>query len=152
MAGNRIYEDEIFFERISLHPRCYRLGQAVWVDIRGASAPATRSFVWSQEFCCDVIGLRGGVVGGLPCSLRNAVSHQTGCACVDFIKFSDVSVWLYMVGFKGWCSCLGTLTKQLPVSPETAEAIMLTIAVFLFAGSCYYLLPYVKSRTMSQES
>ena len=59
---------------------------------------------------------------------------------------------LYMVGFKGWCSCLGTLTKQLPVSPETAEAIMLTIAVFVFIGSCYYLLPYVKSRTMSQES
>jgi len=111
VAGNRIYEDEIFFERISLHPRCYRLGQAVWVDIRGASAPATRSFVWCQEFCCDVIGFRGGVVGGLPCSLRNAICHQAGCACVDFIKFSGVSVLALHGRVQGVVFLLGYVDK-----------------------------------------
>lgn len=86
--------------------------------------------------------------------ILSATQSVTKLAALAWISstFLAYRFGLYMIGFKGWCSCLGTLTKQLPVSLETAEAIMLTIAAFMFAGSCYFLLHYVKSRKMSKES
>ncbi|MGH7979675.1 MAG: hypothetical protein ACREE6_09890 [Limisphaerales bacterium] len=42
---------------------------------------------------------------------------------------------LYWVGYMGLCPCLGTLTADLPVSPEVAETALDVIVAYLLVGS-----------------
>jgi hypothetical protein len=47
---------------------------------------------------------------------------------------------LILVGYHKPCSCLGTLTSTLHISPDTANKIMEVILFFLLIGSYYILI------------
>jgi len=49
---------------------------------------------------------------------------------------------LILVGYRKPCSCLGTLTSALHISPDTANKIMEVVLFFLLIGS-YYILTWL---------
>jgi hypothetical protein len=118
VAGNRIYEDEIFFERISLHLVVTALAKLYGLTYgEQVLQQPDPLFGVKNSVVMLLVSVAELWVVYLVLSATQSVTKLAALAWISS-NFLAYRFGLYMVGFKGWCSCLGTLTKQLPVSPE----------------------------------
>jgi hypothetical protein len=56
--------------------------------------------------------------------------------------FLAYRVGLFLIHYNGACSCLGSLTEMIHVSPRVADGIMRCILAYMLLGSVAILLPH----------
>lgn len=98
-----------------------------------------------------IVGVAELIVS-LACLLGRQVRLQVGLITLMASCFVAYRAGLTWIGFQSPCSCLGTLTGSLHISPHTADNLMKAVLTYLLIGSYTFLfLNWRQSRSVSEE-
>jgi hypothetical protein len=73
---------------------------------------------------------------GTVMAFMSPISVRAKCtiaACLGTV-FLGYRLALYMVGFKGWCNCLGELGKALFVDPSVQGGVLTAVGIWMVIG------------------
>ena len=76
----------------------------------------------------------------LICFLRKRQTLALGLVAWTSTNFVVYRVCLWWIGWEKPCSCLGSLTDALHISPQVADTAMKVVLAYLFSGSYGLLL------------
>jgi hypothetical protein len=98
-----------------------------------------------REFICLGAGLEIAVALYILLSREKLCFPAVGIACLS-TSFVGYRLILWAIGFEGYCSCLGSLSDALYLSPEDSNSVAVAILIYLFLGSYGMLLAMWRGR------